>query len=130
MMDRVIYLSQLSDPDDFKHLSDVVLCFGHFNTIHPGHIRYFLTARQYGTPVVVALEGDAQLPLTERDRVFGEVERAQSVAALNMIDHVVILDNGHLEDLVRLLTPVALILGKEFERLAFSRVSSAVAASS
>jgi rfaE bifunctional protein kinase chain/domain len=127
MMDRVIYFSQLSDEDDFKYLSEVVLCFGHFNTIHPGHIRYFLTARQYGTPVVVALEGDAQLPLTERDRVFGEVERAQSVAALNMIDHVVILDSGHLEDLVRLLTPVALILGKEFERLTVSRVSSAVA---
>ena len=126
-MDRVIYLSQLSDADDFKVLSDVVLCFGHFNTIHPGHIRYFLTARRYGTPVVVALEGDAQLPLTERDRGFGEVERAQSVAALNMIDHVVILDSGPLEDLVRLLAPIALILGKEFERLTVSRVSSAVA---
>ena len=126
MTDKVLFLSELSEVDDFETMSGAVLCFGHFNTIHPGHIRYFLTAGQYGASVVVALEGDAQLPVAERDRFFGEEERAQSVAALNMVDHVVILDNASLEHLVRHLKPVALILGKEFEHLDASRVSLAV----
>ena len=86
MTDRVLFLSELSAVDDFETMSGAVLCFGHFNTIHPGHIRYFLTAGQYGTSVVVALEGDAQLPVIERDRFVSEEERAQAFAALNMID--------------------------------------------
>ena len=52
------------------------------------------------TPLVVALEGDIQLPEAERDRSFGERDRAQAVGALDMVDYVVILDNGPLEELV------------------------------
>ena len=102
MISKVVYLSELSSPIDWANLSGAVLCFGHFNTIHPGHIRYFLTARKYDTPLVVALEGDSQLPEAERDRSFGQRDRARAVSALDMIDHVVILDSGPLGARLRL----------------------------
>ena len=127
MTKKVLSLSELTSPGDWDHLSGAVLCFGHFNAIHPGHIRYFLTASQYGTPLVVALEGDIQLPKAERDGFFGEKDRAQAVAALAIIDHVVILDSDPLEELVRRLAPIALVLGKEFERSSANRTSAAVA---
>ena len=127
MTGKVLSLSELSSPTAYVVLSGAVLCFGHFNTIHPGHVRYFRSARQYGTPLVVALEGDNQLPESERARVFAESERAHAVAALDMVDYVVILDTGPLEALVQKMTPAALVLGKEFEYSRASKVSSAVA---
>jgi rfaE bifunctional protein kinase chain/domain len=107
-------------------LSGAVLCFGHFNTIHPGHIRYFRTARQYGEQLVVGLEGDAQPPESERGKVFSEWDRAQAVAALDLVDYVVILDTGSLADLVGQIMPVALVLGKEFETARAVKVTKAV----
>ncbi|SVD09815.1 uncharacterized protein METZ01_LOCUS362669, partial [marine metagenome] len=61
-------MSELSSSGDWTHLSDAVLCFGHFNTIHPGHVRYFRTANQYDGPLVVAIDGDRQIPEEERNR--------------------------------------------------------------
>jgi rfaE bifunctional protein kinase chain/domain len=126
MTAKIFYLSELQSRPDRKVLSDVVLCFGHFNAIHPGHIRYFRTARQHGAPLVVALESDSQLPEAERSSVFPERERAQAVAALDMIDYVVILDSGPLEQLVDEAKLVAMVLGKEFERSRAGKVFSAV----
>lgn len=126
MTAQVLSLSELPSSIDWAQLSRAVLCFGHFNTIHPGHIRYFRTASQYAGPLVVAIEGEAQLPETERNHIFPDIDRAQAVAALDMIDHVVILDTGLLIDLVKRIKPTILVLGKEFERGCPRNVSEAV----
>ena len=84
MTARIICLSELGVSTSQNLLSDAVLCFGHFNTIHPGHIRYFRTAHQYGGPLVVALEGDAQILDSQGIQVFSERERAQAVASLDV----------------------------------------------
>jgi len=126
MTAKVLFLSELISKGVCEISPGAVLCFGHFNAIHPGHIRYFHTARQYGTTLVVVIEGDSQLPETERATAFAETERAEAVAALDMIDYVVILDTGSLEDFVRQVDIAALVLGKEFESTRASKVSSAV----
>ena len=126
MTAQVISLSELSSSGDWTYLSGAVLCFGHFNTIHPGHVRYFRTANQYDGALIVAIDGDRQIPEEERNRVFPEIDRAHAVAALDMIDHVVILNSGPLIDLVKLIKPAVLVLGKEFERVCPSNVSEAV----
>ena len=126
MVSKVIRLSELvlkADVDRFQHAS---LCFGHFNAIHPGHIRYFQTANHHGGQLVIALEGTNQLPESERDVVFSEVDRAEALAALSIVDYVVILDTAPLEDLVQLIEPRALVLGREFERERYTKVDSAV----
>lgn len=126
MTAQVISLSELSSSGDWTYLSGAVLCFGHFNTIHPGHVRYFRTANQYDGALIVAIDGDRQIPEEERNRVFPEIDRAHAVAALDMIDHVVILNSGPLIDLVKLIKPAVLVLGKELERVCPSNVSEAV----
>ena len=60
MSTKIYRLSELSSNSSFSNFSGAALCFGHFNTIHPGHIRYFRGATQYGSPLVVAVEGDKQ----------------------------------------------------------------------
>ena len=126
MVSKVIRLSELvlkTAVDRFHHVS---LCFGHFNAIHPGHIRYFQTANHHGGQLVIAVEGTNQLPESERDVVFSEVDRAEALAALSIVDYVVILDTAPLEDLVQLIEPSALVLGKEFERERYTKVDPAV----
>ena len=103
-----------------------ILCFGHFNAIHPGHIRYFQTARQYGNDLIVGLEGSAQLSEAERVEMYSETERAEALLSLDIVDYVVILDIGGLSDLVDCIKPKALVLGKEFEERRYEKVAEAV----
>jgi rfaE bifunctional protein kinase chain/domain len=126
MVSKVIRLSELVVEGDVDRFQGASLCFGHFNAIHPGHIRYFQTANRHGNQLVIALEGTNQLPESERNVVFSEVDRAEALAALSIVDYVVILDTAPLENLVQLIEPRALVLGKEFERERYTKVDSAV----
>lgn len=125
-MDKVIRFSELVVKENIGSLKGASLCFGHFNAIHPGHIRYFETAKKHGDQLIVGLEGTDQLPELERNAVFPEIDRAEALAALSIVDYVVILDTARLEQLVQLIEPLALVLGKEFERERYRKVDSAV----
>ena len=104
----------------------VVLCHGHFNIIHPGHIRYLDYARKQGSKLVVSIQGDASFINTERKHHFSEAERAAGVASIQTVDQVVLLGEGNLEKLIKLLNPAVLVLGKEFEYERDDQVSGAV----
>ena len=90
----------------------VVLCHGHFNIIHPGHIRYLDYAQQQGSKLVVSIQGDASFINTERKHHFSEAERAAGVASIQTVDQVVLLGDGNLEKIIKLLNPAVVVLGK------------------
>jgi len=104
----------------------VVLCHGHFNIIHPGHIRYLNFARQQGMKLMVSIRGDSSFLNSERKQHFSEAERAAGVASLQMIDQVVLLGEGNLDELIKVLKPEILVLGKEFEDERSDQVREAV----
>ena len=60
---------------------------------------------EYGPTLVVALEGDAQVPDGERHNVFPVWVRGQSLISFVVIDFVVILDSGSLVDFVHGASP-------------------------
>jgi rfaE bifunctional protein kinase chain/domain len=93
----------------------VVLCHGHFNIIHPGHIRYLDYARKQGTELIVSIQGDASFIKSDLKHHFIEAERASGVASIQTVDQVVLLGEGSLEKLIKVLKPEVLVLGKEFE---------------
>jgi len=93
----------------------VVLCYGHFNIIHPGHIRYLDYARQQGSKLVVSIQGDASFLNTERKHHFSEAERAAGVSSIQTVDQVILLGDHSLDKLIKTLNPNVLVLGKEFE---------------
>ena len=123
---KIRVLDDLRTDGTLEGWENIALCFGHFNVIHPGHIRYFSTAKEYGTRLVVAVESDKVLSSDRSSIRFSAVERATSVAAIDVVDNVVIVENGDLEDVVALIAPEALVLGKEFESLHTSPVSRAI----
>jgi rfaE bifunctional protein kinase chain/domain len=94
----------------------VVLCNGHFNVIHPGHLRFIQFAHQQGDKLLIAVEGDsALLKQAPRQRFFNQVERASSLAALQNVDLVIIIDEVSLNEVIDIVKPSVYVLGKEFE---------------
>ena len=93
-----------------------VLCFGHFNIIHPGHIRYLEYAKSLGQRLIVAVQGDEMLTHSGNSHNFTAQERALGLALLHIVDIVLILDDGELAEAINLLRPNSLVLGKEFEK--------------
>ncbi len=105
----------------------IVLCHGHFNIIHPGHIRYLDYARQHGTKLVVTVIGDDALLMDSDQKThFKEIDRAVGVAAIQAVDQVILLRQRTLKDAVKQLKPDFLILGKEFEHEIYDQVQEAV----
>ena len=119
---KIIKLGEFSQKDEDK----VVLCHGHFNVIHPGHIRYLDYARQQGTKLVVSIQGGTSFLGAERKHHFSETERAAGVASLQAVDQVVLLGESTLDDLIGVLNPSVLVLGKEFESERYFEVSNAI----
>jgi len=125
-MNKVFRLSEVEEKGWAACAVGVTVCFGHFNIIHPGHVRHFRTAVTYGRPLVVAVEGDSQLPEIHRDSVFPEEDRALALAALDLVDFVVILDSGHLKEFICQVSVSTLVLGREFENVRAERVAPAI----
>lgn len=101
------------DQNNIEH-ETVSICYGHFNTIHPGHIRYLSSAKKTSSKLFVAVKSENDIG-NSNINYFSSMDRALGLAALEMVDHVVILDEGTLVDLVKMIVPNALILGNEIE---------------
>ncbi len=93
----------------------IVVCYGHFNVIHPGHMRYLKYARSLGDILIIALQDDAALVRTQAKNYFSQTERAESISSLHIVDHVVILERGRLNEFIEKVQPEVLVLGTEHE---------------
>jgi cytidyltransferase-like protein len=72
----------------------VVVASGGFSPLHRGHARYIQSSARLGECLVVVVNGDGFL-LRKHGRVFMPAEdRAEVVAALAGVDHVLVWDDG------------------------------------
>jgi rfaE bifunctional protein nucleotidyltransferase chain/domain len=85
----------------------IVLANGCFDLLHVGHIRYLREARALGDALFVGLNSD---PAVRRLKGPGRplmpaTERAELLAALRDVDHVVLFDDDTADRLVARLRP-------------------------
>jgi D-beta-D-heptose 7-phosphate kinase/D-beta-D-heptose 1-phosphate adenosyltransferase len=94
----------------------VVLTNGCFDLLHPGHIALLEAARREGDVLVVALNSDASVRcLKGAGRpVVPEAERAESLLALEAVDHVVLYDEPTPIEAIRTLLPDVLVKGADW----------------
>jgi rfaE bifunctional protein nucleotidyltransferase chain/domain len=95
----------------------VVFTNGVFDLLHPGHIDLLLGARAEGTHLVVGLNSDASVRRLGKGAerpVRTEADRAIVLAALAMVDAVVIFDQDTPLDLVRRLEPDVIVKGGDY----------------
>jgi len=85
----------------------IVFANGCFDSLHVGHIRYLEGARREGDVLVVGVNADSSVcNLKGPDRpILGENARAQLVAALRVVDYVVIFAEPNVEALLEDLHP-------------------------
>lgn len=103
--------SRLVNLESALEYSGCTLTYGHFSTIHPGHVRYLKHAKGLGKELVVALIGDN----SKRDYPFSQKERAEALGLLGIADAILLLDSDELDIVVGRLRPSTLVLGNEFK---------------
>jgi len=104
----------------------LVVCYGHFNVIHPGHMRYLKYARSLGDSLIIALLPDAEFHGSEAKNYYSENDRAEGVSLLHIVDRVVILKKGKLDSFIEALKPAILVLGSEHENHPDENINSAI----
>ncbi len=94
----------------------VVFTNGVFDLLHPGHIDLLVGARRQGDALVVGLNTDASVRRLKGPGrpVRTEAERAYVLAALAMVDVVVLFAEDTPLDLIRALEPDVLVKGGDY----------------
>ena len=118
--------SNFIDISDLKKRKDFTLGYGHFTTIHPGHIRYLKHAKSLGSTLIIALKGDGNLEKKESKYQFNQGERAEALALLDIADFLILLKDDEIDEIVKVTNPKLLILGKQFERSPEEKVQRAM----
>jgi rfaE bifunctional protein kinase chain/domain len=95
---------------EIGRFANCVMAYGHFSTIHPGHIRYLRHAKDAGNCLVVCLMGDADGTFP-----YNEHERSEALAMLGIADAVIMLKSSSLSESIDVIKPRLLVLGTEFK---------------
>jgi rfaE bifunctional protein nucleotidyltransferase chain/domain len=94
----------------------VVFTNGVFDLLHPGHVDVLLGARSHGQSLIVGLNSDASVRRIKGESrpVRNEADRSYVVAALGMVDAVVVFDEDTPLELIRHLRPDVLVKGGDY----------------
>jgi rfaE bifunctional protein nucleotidyltransferase chain/domain len=94
----------------------VVLANGCFDLLHVGHVRYLEDARALGDLLIVGVNGDAAVRRLKGPGrpLMPAAERAEVLAALRAVDHVVVFDDDTADALVALVRPAVHAKGTDY----------------
>ncbi|MFH1222820.1 MAG: adenylyltransferase/cytidyltransferase family protein, partial [Pseudomonadota bacterium] len=99
-----------------KNGNKIVLCGGHFNVIHPGHLRFIEFAKKQGDYLVIAIQGNTRIEQRVNDKFFNQEQRAMGAASLEYVDKVFVFNNTDLLDVLQTVQPNIYVKGEEFSR--------------
>jgi len=89
----------------------VVLCYGHFNTIHAGHLRYLRYAQSLGDCLIIALRGDRK----DSNYSFTQSERFDALELLGIGTRIIKLNEDDIAGVIEDIRPDTILLGSEFK---------------
>jgi rfaE bifunctional protein nucleotidyltransferase chain/domain len=85
----------------------IILTNGCFDLLHIGHVRYLQAAKDLGGQLIVALNSDRSVQAIKGpDRpINSEADRAEVLAGLGSVDHVIIFGAPRVTQLIQALRP-------------------------
>lgn len=94
----------------------LVFTNGCFDVLHVGHVRYLQAARALGDALMVAINGDDSVRALKGEArpLNRESERAELVAALACVDHVVIFPEVRTTALLENVRPAIYVKGGDY----------------
>lgn len=105
-----------------KEGKKIVLCHGVFDLIHPGHIRYFQSAKEHGDILIVAIPADSFVRKGPGLPIFHHDLRAEVLNAIHFVDFITIVESDNPADAIKKIQPHVFVKGpdtkqkKRFER--------------
>ncbi|HUI26747.1 MAG TPA: D-glycero-beta-D-manno-heptose 1-phosphate adenylyltransferase, partial [Candidatus Kryptonia bacterium] len=96
----------------------IVFTNGCFDLVHVGHIRYLRAAKRLGDRLVVGMNSDDSVRRLGKDLrrpIVQQAERAEILAALEMVDAVTIFDQDTPLELIRVVQPDVLVKGGDWK---------------
>jgi rfaE bifunctional protein nucleotidyltransferase chain/domain len=101
----------------------IVFTNGAFDILHAGHVTYLGWARAQGDALVVGLNSDASVRRYKGDKrpIVPEGERAMVLAALEVVDYVVVFDEDEPVDLIKVVQPDVLVKGAQWSHYVAGR---------
>ncbi|MBI5409098.1 MAG: D-glycero-beta-D-manno-heptose 1-phosphate adenylyltransferase [Nitrospirae bacterium] len=94
----------------------IVFTNGCFDIIHVGHVRYLTEAKKLGDVLVVGLNSDRSVSGIKPGRpVNSENARAEVLAALCMVDYVILFDEDTPYELIKEVRPDVLVKGADWD---------------
>jgi D-beta-D-heptose 7-phosphate kinase/D-beta-D-heptose 1-phosphate adenosyltransferase len=116
--ERMLDLATLSRRVEFSRRQGrrIVFTNGCFDILHRGHVAYLNRAKALGDVLIVGLNSDESVRrLKGPGRPINGVEdRAQVLAALSCVDHIVPFDGATPTELIRLLRPDVYAKGGDY----------------
>ena len=100
--------------------SSTVFVSGHFNILHPGHLRLLRSAKEYGDRLIVAVESDRMAGVAAH---LPEKLRLEGVQSHSLIDEAFIVDEP-ISVIISRLRPDIVVKGKEHEMCHNSELSA------
>ncbi len=95
----------------------VVFTNGCFDILHPGHIQLLSAAKQQGDILIVGLNTDSSVKLLKGEPrpVMDEQSRAIVMAALSVVDYVVLFPEETPLELIQEIQPHVLVKGGDYQ---------------
>jgi rfaE bifunctional protein nucleotidyltransferase chain/domain len=94
--------------------STVALCHGVFDLLHPGHIQHFRAARKLADVLVVSITADPFVNKGPGRPIFDQGVRAQTLAALQDVDFVVVCENPTAIEILSEIKPNFYVKGSDY----------------
>ena len=94
----------------------IVFTNGCFDILHVGHVRYLTAARLEGDVLVVGLNSDRSVEAIKGPKrpLVPQDQRAEVLAALWCVDHIVFFDEPDPLNLIRAIAPDVLVKGADW----------------
>ena len=92
----------------------VIMCHGTFDLVHPGHIRHLMYAKSKAEILVASLTCDTFIAKAHYRPFVPQQLRAMNLAALEMVDYVLVDENETPVDNIRFLQPDYFAKGYEY----------------
>ncbi len=95
----------------------IALCHGVFDLLHPGHIYHFKQAKEKADILIVSVTSDKNVLKGPGKPFFGEKYRINSLAALEIIDYVVLSNEQSALKTIKKIKPNFYIKGSDYKKL-------------
>jgi rfaE bifunctional protein kinase chain/domain len=96
--------------------ASVIMCHGTFDLVHPGHVRHLMYAKSKADLLVASLTCDAHIQKANFRPFVPQQLRAMNLAALEVVDYVIIDDNPTPLENLSFLQPDYFAKGYEYHK--------------